>query len=448
MGVTYTAALERDHLRAGASVRRFEASHALFLATSAVCLLAIAMAYLGRVRTMPPSDAGSAPILLVPGQRAETLEPAFADVFSSSRDRRLASREVARFLDARLESGQPLENVAALLTIRVPAKDAERPGLVPLLTPADLAKLKPRVAVRTAGEFQSTVIRWLLAYFAGFYGLLLLWHVRAFEGDRVLLAAAHILTALGFALLMSRADPLRDTVLISRFTQGVLVGLGLAGVVSWVTAVTPSFTRFVYLPLLAAIGLSALLLLFGGGPGTSGAKVNLGPVQPIEAIRLLLALFLASFFARRWELLRQTSATRFRSRRLPSWIELPRLDYVVPVAAGVATALLMFFLQKDLGPALFLSCVFLALYAVSRGRWPMALVGVATLVGQLLSGLPVGSVAHTGRTRRDVAFAVEQRGNRWAIRCRSRCGHSRPAACSAPDWDWGTRGSYRPATPT
>ena len=48
--------------------------------------------------------------------------------------------------------------------------------------------------------------------------------------------------------------------------------------------------------------------------------------------------------------------------------------------AGVAAALLMFFLQKDLGPALFLSCVFLALYAVARGRWPMALVGVATLV--------------------------------------------------------------------
>ena len=35
----------------------------------------------------------------------------------------------------------------------------------------------------------------------------------------------------------------------------------------------------------------ALLILFGSGPGRSGAKVNLGPVQPIEAIRLLLALF-------------------------------------------------------------------------------------------------------------------------------------------------------------
>ncbi len=108
--------------------------------------------------------------------------------------------------------------------------------------------------------------------------------------------------------------------------------------------------------------------------------MNLGPVQPIEAIRLLLTLFLAGFFARRWELLRQTSATVFRNRTLPSWIGMPKLDYVLPVVAGVAAALLMLFLQKDLGPALFLSCVFLALYAVARGRWPMACVGVATLV--------------------------------------------------------------------
>ena len=196
----------------------------------------------------------------------------------------------------------------------------------------------------------------------------------------MLLAGAHVLTALGFALLLSRADPLRDTVLIGRYTQGVLVGLGLAGMVSWAMAAAPSFTRFIYLPLLAAISLSALLLLLGGGPGTSGAKVNLGPVQPIEAIRLLLTLFLAGFFARRWELLRQTRATVFRNRTMPSWIGMPKLDYVLPVVAGVAAALLMLFLQKDLGPALFLSCVFLALYAVARGRWPMACVGVATLV--------------------------------------------------------------------
>jgi hypothetical protein len=46
------------------------------------------------------------------------------------------------------------------------------------------------------------------------------------------------------------------------------------------------FVTLSYLPLIGALSLSLLLILFGSGPGTSGAKVNLGPVQPIEAIRL------------------------------------------------------------------------------------------------------------------------------------------------------------------
>jgi len=36
--------------------------------------------------------------------------------------------------------------------------------------------------------------------------------------------------------------------------------------------------------------------------------------------------------------------------------------------------------QKDLGPALFLCCVFLAVYAVARGRVGMALAGFILLV--------------------------------------------------------------------
>ena len=96
--------------------------------------------------------------------------------------------------------------------------------------------------------------------------------------------------------------------------------------------------------------------------------MNLGPVQPIEAIRLLLALFLAGYFARRWELLRQIRGRTIREVRIPGWLNLPRIDYVVPVAVGIAAALTFFFLQKDLGPALVVSCIFLAAYAMARNR--------------------------------------------------------------------------------
>ena len=69
-----------------------------------------------------------------------------------------------------------------------------------------------------------------------------------------------------------------------------------------------------------------------------------------------------------------------RDVRLPEWINLPRAEYVLPVLAGVGLALLFFFLQKDLGPALFLCCVFLAVYAVARGRIGMAVAGFLLLV--------------------------------------------------------------------
>ena len=49
------------------------------------------------------------------------------------------------------------------------------------------------------------------------------------------------------------------------------------------------------------------LLLFGSGPGSSGVKVNLLGVQPVEAIRLLVVFALAAYFGRRIELLRALS---------------------------------------------------------------------------------------------------------------------------------------------
>ena len=171
-------------------------------------------------------------------------------------------------------------------------------------------------------------------------------------------------------------------------------------------AAAPSVTRFVYLPLVGAIGLSAMLLLFGGGPGTSGAKVNLGPVQPIEAIRLLLALFLASFFARRWELLRQTSATVVSQ---PYGAVVARTPQAGLRGAGGgrrrggAADVLP---AEGSGAGALLSCVFLALYAVARGRWPMAIVGIATLVASFY-------LAYRWQLSRTLAGRVEMWRSPW-----------------------------------
>jgi cell division protein FtsW (lipid II flippase) len=56
------------------------------------------------------------------------------------------------------------------------------------------------------------------------------------------------------------------------------------------------------------------------------------------------------------------------------------------VIVGVGAALVLFFGQKDLGPALMLAVVFLAAYGIARGTIGMALVGAALLAAGFYLG--------------------------------------------------------------
>ena len=127
---------------------------------------------------------------------------------------------------------------------------------------------------------------------------------------------------------------------------------------------------------------------------SSDAKVNLLGAQPVEAIKILLVLFLAGYFARNWEFLRELREKHPAFEKLGRHIEIPRLEYVLPVLVSIGLVLVFFFLQKDLGPALVFSCVFLALYAVARNRFQLAAAGFALLVG----GFAIGYLAGYPRT--------------------------------------------------
>jgi cell division protein FtsW (lipid II flippase) len=408
MSVTYTPAAARDRQRShGATGRALP--EPLLTATSCVAVLAIALACVGRLRTVDGSDGAGATaqtVNLNTVREAGALEPALGAVFANADDRRFAAAELFRFLlDAR-ESGA-LPNVGAIAratvgtrTIREAgnleafggrlrtdrADRSAEPEQIPLFTSGDIARLKPRLTVRTREEFRNRVWSFGALYVLGFHAVAFLWRRRRVRRDLLLLATAHLLTAIGFALLLSRPDPLRDSLLFVRFAETALLGLALTAALSLIDVARLGFVSLSYLPLIAALSLSALLVLFGSGPGSSSAKVNLGPVQPIEGIRLLLALFLAGYFARRWELLREVRGETIRDVRLPDWINLPRGEYVLPVLVGVAASLLFFFFQKDLGPALFLCCVFLAVYAVARGRVGMAVTGLVLLASGFYLG--------------------------------------------------------------
>ena len=410
MAVTYTSSRERDHRRRSLSTAG--ARHQLGLtAVSLVSLLAIVAAYAGRVRSFDATEQARAiqPIALTAVSSPDQLEPAMALAFDTPADRRLAARELRQALAQRRTEDLP--NVGALARIRVRtatidqtrglvryaerARDAraraiatkgDPPESVPLFTTVDLAAIKPALIVRSRGAHRRTVAWCAVSFLACFQLVSLTWYLRGASGDRLLLAAAHLLATLGFVAMLTRPDPLRDTLLLVRYTQGVTIAVGICAALSLVNIRKAAFLGWSYLSLGAALLLSLVLIAFGSGPGSSGAKVNLGPVQPIEAIRLLIAVFLAAYLGRRWELVRELRERSIRGHHVPAWLNLPRIDHVVPLLAGVGLSLLLFFTLRDLGPALLLSLTFVAVLAVARAGPGVVLTGVALLAGGLCLG--------------------------------------------------------------
>ena len=305
-------------------------------------------------------------------------------------------------LAAFLERNAPLANVGALSRVRVGrAELMDDPRLSALRerlkdkTPASigllpLAKIKPLLIVRTPGEFDGTFGRWALAYLAAFWIVHLAWRRLKFRGDPYILPVLQMLTGFGLILMVSIRDPLRDTLEFRKFAWGVIAGCAILLLPLFKTFQYRRFERWIYTPLWAALGLFLALLRFGSGPTGSDARVNLGPFQPVEAIKILIVFFLAGYFARNWERLRDLHQKRFVPAWL-RWLELPRISHALPVMCAVSCALAMFFVLKDMGPALVTGMLFLAVFAVARRRAGLAMLGAILLVGGVTIGYRLGT---------------------------------------------------------
>lgn len=417
MAVTYTTATARDEARARPRVLSgIEPMELALAAASLFTVFLVLAAYAGAGSSVRNADAGpAAPVNLNTVADAASLEPIVSRVLPSAADRRLAARALAAFLAqgdgerrvvqevrvlgrARIDAAaiDATPGAAALLgrldEERARAKAARRPApdSIPVLSAADLTEIRPLLVVRTPGDVRGALFLWIPLYVLAFHAVSLTWRVKRIQGDRLLLLGAHVLTALGLAAMVSRVDPVRDAIFFTRYTQGVIAGLMIAIPVSLVNVRTAFVRNLSYVPLVAAFALSVVLLVFGGGPAGSHAKVNLGPVQPIEAIRVLLALFLAGYFARNWELLRAVRADTIGTLAMPRWLHVPRPRYTLPLFIGVGLAVVLFFIQKDLGPALMLAVVFLAAYGIARGRVGLVFTGAALLAAGFYVGYRLG----------------------------------------------------------
>jgi cell division protein FtsW (lipid II flippase) len=248
--------------------------------------------------------------------------------------------------------------------------------------------------LRTPAAFRGEVAGAVALLLVGFYALHVMRRYRGHGGDGLLLPAALTLCGLGMMAMVTLRDPLRDLLLVRSFGSGVLLGCGVACVLMSVSY--DRLRSFTYVPLAAALLLAVALVVLGSGPGGSGAKVNLWGGQPVEVIRLLEVQFLAAYLGSRWEYLRTLSDPHVGRTRLMSRFHVPHLDYLLPLLLCLAATLLFYVAQADLGPALIMACLFMAMYAVATRRVGLVLVGLSILCAAFWVGYRFGVAGNVG----------------------------------------------------
>ena len=443
------AATRRWHLAGDAQgpAARFER---LGLAvTSLVLLFGLWLTYVEQTTTFSTFEAdvqsgGLVNLSSVRDQRA--LLPRLT-MFPERAERTVVAAAVLQRVHA-ATGAAPMTHVGALASVALPASQVRadtrlvvlnrrlqaRPEAteIAVFSGADIAELKHGLVVRTPDAFQRHVIIAVALFMLAFWTAhVVRWRFGA-VGDPLLLPVVHLLTGLGMVAMLALRDPLRDTVAMATVAGGIGAGCAIWIALAFVDFEDPRLRRAVLAPLIAAVGLASALLMFGSGPTGSTARVNLLGIQPVEVVRLLVVFSLAAYFARRWQFLRELSADHSARRGIRRWVRLPRWKDVRPLAVSLTALLALFFFQRDLGPALVLSCVFLGLYGVSRARFGLVVAGFVVLTTGFVAGYTLGVPSTV--TRR-VAIALDPWEN--ALPGGDQIAHAMWALSSGGPWGLG-----------
>ncbi|MEQ1506109.1 MAG: FtsW/RodA/SpoVE family cell cycle protein, partial [Myxococcota bacterium] len=205
-------------------------------------------------------------------------------------------------------------------------------------------------------------------------------------GAAPLIPAVAAATGLGLVVQLGYGDPIHALGWPgARYADGVALGGVVAGILlgspidlgEWIDRGQAAFVAGI-------VGTFAALASIGSGPEGSDARINLGPIQPLELVKVAFVLFLAGYLGRR--------ATSVRWHRHAVWddrLRIPRPRLLLPALAMLVVLFGGLFLVRDLGPTLVLSLVFLVvLYLVTRS---VGWVGIAVAA---VSALTVGVALH------------------------------------------------------
>ncbi|MGB9753127.1 MAG: cell cycle protein [Roseiflexus castenholzii] len=207
--------------------------------------------------------------------------------------------------------------------------------------------------------------------------------------DQMVLPLVALLTGLGL-MVIARLEPdllpikcqQRDGTLAPCFAGiddrqalWVLLGIAICAIVLFIpwddllrryqrTSLMDWLDHHRYAWLTAGVALILATFLFGVDPNNSGVRAwfNFGffLFQPSELLKIVLVIFLASYLNEH----REVVAAGYRIGPLP----LPPLPYLVPLIAMWGLAMGLIIAQRDLGAALLLFSVFLAMLYVATGR--------------------------------------------------------------------------------
>jgi cell division protein FtsI/penicillin-binding protein 2/cell division protein FtsW (lipid II flippase) len=346
---------------------------AWLVGASVIAALGLLLVFTAKTQDFPEASAKLGRGELVDLNRVSSPQEMlpFLQIIPNPEERQSVAEHIASYLDQH----RAVANVGALAHLR--------PRL-------PLARLKPVMIVRTPGEFLHIYVIWVAVYLISFWAVHFAWRLRRFRGDPAILPALQLLTGIGLILMVSIRDPLRDTLEFRKFAWGVSAGCAILLLPLLKSFHYRNFSKWIYTPLLAAFALFVALVVFGSGPTGSDARVNLGPFQPVEVIKILIVFFLAGYFARHWEWLRDLRQKKLLPAWL-GWLELPRAGHALPVMLGVVCALTMFFVLKDMGPALVMGFVFIAMFALARGRSGLAILALVALVSGVAIGYHLGA---------------------------------------------------------
>lgn len=248
----------------------------------------------------------------------------------------------------------------------------QSPHTIKLFSTQDFNTFKKEKSfiVRMPAEATDWFIIIACVFIGVFWLLHILLSIRFPQADQLLLPIIMLLTGLSLLTLLSLQDPLRD-----RFLAKSTLIYFCAGFISIIILMLFNLRRFntdswIYRLFIfrenklaangwpwavGAIGLLVLTILFGTGPEGSGVKVNLLGFQPSEIVKFMVIFFLAGFFAANEKFIAEYS----------SWTK--RFSFFFFALVAIVTAILLFLILGDLGPAMVCCFTFIILFSFSRG---------------------------------------------------------------------------------